>query len=176
MALSKIAPPTRTVAQPLPKVMRLKRAHFDYGGGAPMADASELAEHIHTGPIKSQVKGRTDHIPLTVPAGSFVVPADVISGMGQGNSDAGHLELAKRFNLTPGTGAYSHGGGVSRTLARGPGVRILAAGGEHVISPNDVRKVGGGNLDKGHKKLDKFVVEERKKIINTMKKLPGPTK
>jgi hypothetical protein len=162
----KIAPPPRTVAMPLPKVMRLKRAHFDYGGAAPFASASDLGERIHTGPIKSQVKGRTDHIPLTVPAGSFVVPADVISGMGQGNSDAGHLELTKRFNLTPGTNTY----------ARGGGVKILAAGGEHVIAPHDVRRHGGGDIDKGHAKFDKFVVEERKKIIKTMKKLPGPTK
>lgn len=162
----KIAPPTRTVAQPLPKVMRLKRAHFDYGGAAPFASSSELGERIHTGPIKSQVKGRTDHIPLTVPGGSFVVPADVVSGLGQGNSDAGHLELAKRFNLTPGTNTYSRGGSV----------KILAAGGEHVIAPHDVRRLGRGNIDKGHEKLDKFVVDERKKIINTMKKLPGPTK
>jgi hypothetical protein len=149
--------------------MRLKRAHFAMGGGspdAPDADASELAELLHTGPIKSHVKGRTDHIPISVPSGAYVVPADVVSGMGQGNSDAGHLALAQRFNLTPGRTTY----------ARGGGVKIMAAGGEHVIDAVDVRRIGGGNLDRGHEKLDKFVVDERKKIVKTMQKLPGPKK
>ena len=167
MALG-ITPPSRTVAEPLGRTMRLKRAHFASGGAsgadAPYADASELAELLHTGPIKSHVKGRTDHIAMTVPSGAYVVPADVISGMGQGNSDAGHLALAQRFGLTPGR------------YARGGGIKIMAAGGEHVIGPDDVRRIGGGNLDRGHEKLDKFVVEERKKLVNTLRKLPGPKK
>lgn len=170
-APGKIAPPSRTVAEPLARTMRLKRAHFASGGSgsstvAPYADASDLAELLHTGPIKSQVKGRTDHIPISVPSGAYVIPADVVSGMGQGNSDAGHVALAQRFNLTPGRTSY----------ARGGGVKIMAAGGEHVIDPADVRKRGRGNLDKGHEFFDKFVVEERKKIVKTLRKLPGPKK
>lgn len=133
---------------------------------APMSTQSTLADRIHVGPIKSHVKGRTDHIPVTVAPGSFVVPADVVSGMGQGNSDAGHLALQQRFGLTEQSPYFSRGGGVP----------ILVAGGEHVISPRDCARIGKGKLDDGHKRLDDFVVEERKKIVNTMKKLPGPKK
>jgi len=32
---------------------------------------------LHTGPIHSPVAGRTDHLPMHVPAGSYVIPADL---------------------------------------------------------------------------------------------------
>ncbi len=44
----------------------------------------------HQGAIKSSVPGRTDKLNLNVAAGSSVVPSDVVSGLGQGNTDAGH--------------------------------------------------------------------------------------
>jgi hypothetical protein len=133
---------------------------------APMSAQSDLANLIHVGPIESHVKGRTDHIPISVAPGSYVMPADVVSGMGQGNTRAGHLALRKRFNLTSGAPAFARGGGIP----------ILAAGGENVISPRDCTRIGGGKIEEGHKRLDKFVVDERKKIVETMKKLPGPKK
>jgi len=53
-------------------------------------------------------------------------------------------------------------------------VEIVAAGGEYVIDPRDVTKIGGGDIDHGHEILDHFVTEYRKKTINTLKNLPGP--
>lgn len=41
------------------------------------------------GLISSPVPGRTDRIPMDVPSGSYVIPADIVSGMGQGNTEAG---------------------------------------------------------------------------------------
>ena len=38
----------------------------------------------HVGPIHSSVAGRTDHLPMHVPSGSYVIPADIISAMGEG--------------------------------------------------------------------------------------------
>jgi hypothetical protein len=52
---------------------------------------------LHTGPIRSAVAGRTDHIPLTVPGGSYVLPADHISHMGQNNTEAGLVKAAHVF-------------------------------------------------------------------------------
>src|SRR5262245_10938776 len=54
--------------------------------------------------IHSSVAGRTDRIPMNVRAGSYVIPADVVSGLGQGNTTAG----AKMWGemLSHATGPY----------------------------------------------------------------------
>jgi hypothetical protein len=49
---------------------------------------------VHKGPIHSAVAGRTDHLPMHVASGSYVIPADIISAMGEGNSMAG-FKVAK---------------------------------------------------------------------------------
>ncbi len=60
----------------------------------------------HSGPIHSAVAGRTDHLPMHVASGSYVIPADIISAMGEGNSMAG-FKVAKDIfsghNQTAGT-------------------------------------------------------------------------
>ena len=49
---------------------------------------------VHKGAIHSSVAGRTDHLPIHVASGSYVIPADIISAMGEGNSMAG-FKVAK---------------------------------------------------------------------------------
>ena len=48
----------------------------------PMFHAPRLATlhgpKLHTGPIHSKVAGRTDYLPMHVPSGSYVIPADII--------------------------------------------------------------------------------------------------
>ena len=53
---------------------------------------------------------------------------------------------------------------------------IVAAGGEYVIHPEDVARVGDGSMDDGHRVLDEFVKQMRAKTVQTLKKLPGPKK
>ena len=55
-------------------------------------------------------------------------------------------------------------------------VSILAAGGEFVISPHHVARLGGGDIGEGHRRLDKWVVETRKKIVDKMKSLKPPAR
>jgi hypothetical protein len=55
-------------------------------------------------------------------------------------------------------------------------IPIIAAGGEYVIHPDQVREVGHGDLEAGHKVLDRFVIHTRKKHIETLKKLKPPKK
>lgn len=66
----------------------------------------------HSGPIHSAVAGRTDHLPMHVASGSYVIPADIISAMGEGNSMAG-FKVAKDIfsapNRTAGTPYGEHG-------------------------------------------------------------------
>lgn len=142
----------------------------------------------HKGPIHSAVAGRTDHLPMHVKSGSYVIPADIISAMGEGNTMAGFKTAKRIFGGTPYTGKggpYGQGStpyGAAMPRADGGEamgdelVPIVAAGGEYVITPEEVIMIGGGNLDHGHKILDSFVKKMREKTIKTLKKLPGPKK
>lgn len=170
------------------------RPHFQSGGVV--------------GPLLDAGPGRTDTIPIGVPPGSYVIPADVVSGMpgAQGNSLAGHVALNKMINALPlvpdkapygadtpqltrsatipGLSTQHHlmrdeldkhkGGKVSEE--GGKPIDILAAGGEHVLSPEEVTRIGAGNLERGHAILDEFVKTVRKRNIKELQKLPGPVR
>ena len=122
---------------------------------------------VHIGPIHSPVAGRTDHLPMHVPSGSYVIPADIVSSLGEGNTMAGFRAVKMMFKGAP-YGAYAAGGGV------GEPVPIVAAGGEYVLTPDEVMWSGKGDLDAGHRALDKWITDTRQELINTLKKLPGP--
>lgn len=128
------------------------------------------ATKLHTGAIKAPIAGRTDHLPMHVPSGSYVVPADIVSAIGEGNTAHGFdiIDHMVRQRLA--------GGGDVDAPAEGSPVAIVAAGGEYVIPPEAVMGFGDGNLDAGHKALDEWVKAERANTINTLKKLPGPKK
>ena len=131
----------------------------------PQAQAST----VHLGPIHSPVAGRTDHLPMHVPSGSYVIPADIVSSLGEGNTMAGYRAVKMMFREAP-KGAYAAGGGV------GEPVPIVAAGGEYVLSPDEVIWAGKGDLDAGHRALDNWITGTRKELIKTLQKLPGPKK
>jgi hypothetical protein len=121
---------------------------------------------VHHGPIPSPVAGRTDHLPMHVSSGSYVIPADIVSALGEGNTMNG-------FKIIDDMNAEHRDDG---RFANGGTVPIVAAGGEYVIPPHVVAGVGKGSLDTGHKVLDEFVKHVRAKTIKTLKKLPGPKK
>ena len=292
------------------------RLHRADGGGVETPETPSVpSTKFHVGPIHSGVSGRTDHLPMTVESGSYVLPADIVSAGGEGNTLAGFRVLRRTFGGAPyGVSApygqkggvyglpvtyaaggkvrasgvmflspekqvlllrragenhkgewafpaghiekgetperaarretqeeagYDHDGGLSpfmhsdsqgvefttylahsqrftpklneehdgamwvdpeaaqRDLPLHPGVKaalaklgsrrvekagggeasgvpIVAAGGEHVLSPDQVRRVGNGDLDTGHRVLDAFVKRVRKELIGTLSKLPGP--
>lgn len=128
------------------------------------------ATKLHTGAIKAPVAGRTDHLPMHVPSGSYVIPADIISAIGEGNTAHGFdiIDYMVKQRM-------ASGGDVEATGNEEP-VAIVAAGGEYVIPPDAVRGFGGGDLDTGHKALDGWVKSERANTIKTLKSLPGPQK
>lgn len=148
-----------------------QRRNRAFGGAnyTPWYIRSKARNIGHVGPLHSIVGGRTDHIPLDVPVGSYVVPADIVSGLGQGNTQNGLAVLSRMFHSGPyGMPLRANGGNVKGS------VPIMAAGGEFVVPPDAVSRVGGGDLDRGHKILDKWVVETRKKHVKTLRNLPGP--
>ena len=142
------------------------------------SDVPDRAAHdsrAHVGPIHAAVAGRTDHLNMHVPAGSYVIPADIVSALGEGNTDAGldvldslcHDHNSNSGNMRSKSDKNSN----DRSLAP-----IVAAGGEYVIPPSVVTSVGGGDIDHGHNLLDDLVVLARKDLIKTLSKLPSPKK
>lgn len=141
------------------------------------------ATHFHKGPIHSPVAGRTDHLPLTVASGSYVLPADHVSSHGEGNTIAGFRTIRRMFGGLPYSGGKMPYGGDSgpygEPLPKADGgsthgVEIVAAGGEYVVPPEDVLKVGNGDLEVGHRVLDEWVKRSRKEHVKTLSNLPGP--
>lgn len=142
-----------------------------------------------TGYLHGSTSGRADHILTTAPAGSYVVPADVISGLGEGNSLAGAAVMQRILATGPGGTPLPHAGARS-TMPRPPAAPQVAKGGtvpggdkptpvalshgEFVISPEHVAHWGEGDLSRGHRIFDTFVLEMRKQLIKTLQKLPGP--
>jgi len=151
-----------------------------------MAQGGHTTTTMHVGPIHSSVAGRTDHLPMIVPRSSYVIPADIISASGEGNTMAGFKHAKRVFEGEPYTGAkmpYSgqptpYGADMPHRASGGAesGVPIVAAGGEYVISPEAVAKIGNGDMELGHAALDLFVKKMRSKTIKTLQKLPGPKK
>lgn len=142
---------------------------------------------VHSGPIHSAVAGRTDHLPMHVESGSYVIPADIVGGMGEGNTIAGFKHLRRIFGGQPYGGSampYGASGGPygepvphatgGETDGQTPSVPIVAAGGEYVLTPREVLQAGDGDLDMGHRVLDEFVKRMRTELVKTLKGLPGP--
>lgn len=172
------------------------------GGGFNMAQGPQLnppwfekneVRGLHVGPVLSAVPGRTDNHQVKVPAGSYVLPAQHVASMGQGNTLAGMSVASKMFGGPYGASApkIAHGagaprppkafGGFSSGGAQGAHghhyepVPVDISGGEFVIPPwVIVRRYG--SLKKGHAALDKWVMATRKKEIETQKRLPPPAK
>jgi len=149
---------------------RKTRPHRAFGGHTPafMQNPVPGAEVIHEGPIHSPVSGRTDHLPMHVASGSYVIPADIISAMGEGNTMSGFKQMNQILNGAKAT-PKANSGPI-------PSVPIVAAGGEYVVTPHEVSWAGDGNMDDGHAAFDGFVLGQRAKTIKTLKALPGPKK
>lgn len=135
---------------------------------------------VFHGPLKAAIPGRTDRLPIHVYSGSYVLPADIVSSLAEGNTEAGY-EVIKRMIEDQ----KSRGGSVNMTQKYGlhghfhhprSVVPVIVAGGEYILTPEEVEVFGEGDLNTGHKVLDSFVKSQRKNTIKTLKKLPGPAK
>ncbi len=195
--------------QALAAAYRTQRESRANGGVAGMASGGSTnfatwyvrqeARGMHEGPILGSIPGRTDHMPLKVASGSYILPAAHVSSMGQGNTNAGFATLGHMFGMGPygsgkpmgmsrgmgmpkapplpkfGLGGMSDVGG-ARGEEGGEPVDIMAASGEFTIPPRIVKKIGKGDLKHGHAILDAWVMKRRKTEIKTLRKLPPPAK
>ena len=149
----------------------------------------------------SSIPGRTDRIPMRAAPGSYVLPADVVSGLGQGNTHAGARMWGQAIMASAGpAGVGTMGmrrGSIPKAsvprMGRGLGatatskgfaqggdvdedgyVPIVTAGGEVLIDPEIVAALGNGSEMMGKRKLADSVLKVRKQVINELKKLPKP--
>lgn len=134
------------------------------------------------GLVASKTAGRADRISTGIKPNSFVIPADVVSGVGEGNTSNGAELLHKMFGLKPGTTPYVGASPISSEsvgFANGgvaQDVPVLLSGGEYVVHPDSVKRLGNGDLSEGHKILHKFVTMSRQKNIQKLKRLKPPKK
>jgi hypothetical protein len=157
--------------------------HIPHAPRVPRVPKAPAPMKMHTGPIHSAVAGRTDHLPTHVPSGSYVIPADIVSSMGEGNTMAGFKNIRRMFSGAPyGVGApYGQTDGVYGQMGHADGgavkgVPCVLAGGEYVLAPHEVHWAGNGDMKAGHRVLDDFVKQYRAKTIKTLSNLPGPRK
>lgn len=145
---------------------------------------------VFEGPIVSAVPGRTDDHPMDVASGSYVLPSSHVASLGEDNTMAGmaHLKkigphgIRKLAHAAPGAAGivrkHKAKGGIVRSAGGSTGapIPIAAAGGEVVMPPHDVSVVGDGDIDLGHRLLDNWIVQGRKKHISVLKGLAPPAR
>jgi hypothetical protein len=169
---------------------------MQFGGTPSWVARREALNLMHTGPIQSIVPGRTDRHSMAVPSGSYVLPSATVAHIGQSNTNAGQAILSRMFghNGPYGMGAMRMGKGMglpkppklqpvmtSKGGARtdhhvGTPVDVVTAGGEFVVPPEIVARIGNGSIDNGHRVLDEFVKRIHKKSAKEIANLPGPAK
>ena len=138
-------------------------------------DVARKAKHrakggrVHVGAIIGKTGGRADKRPMHVPDGAYVLTADHVSGLGDGNTHAGMAILDKMFPNS----AKVHTDEYPAKRASGGKVPIYAADGEYVVHPQDIRD-RYGNLDHGHKILDAWQTNARQYLIKTLASLDPP--
>lgn len=142
------------------------------------ADVQKPSIPHRGGLLHSDGAGRTDILNRDVEAGSYVIPADVVSALGDGNTMAGARvldqmmaepqEKPQQFMNVP----QPNYAPPSRGEAPVP---IVAAGGEYIVSKAAII-AKFGSLDSGHDSLDEFVKMVRAKNVKKLSSLPAPRK
>lgn len=190
-------------AAPLARGGTVRRA---IGGGMtamPSWTKLEARGENSSGFLHGTTPGRADSVQTAAPPGAYVIPADVIAGLGEGNSLAGARVADQIFGSgphgitqarsSPKLSAPRPPPAFRESIARGGPVKIfpekeMARGGsadatpvklshgEYVVGTHHVLRLGQGDLKTGHRILDKWVETQRKKQIEKLKSLPGPVK
>jgi hypothetical protein len=114
-----------------------------------------------TGALVGNTGGRADKLKTAVRPGSHIVPADVVSHHGEGNTLAG-FEVMKRI--------FGDDKPEPAAMAAGGEVPVYLSDGEYAVSPEGVARYGG------HEKIDQFILASRAQAIETLKRLPPPAK
>jgi hypothetical protein len=98
----------------------------------------------------------------------FILPADFVSHVGNGSSEAGLRLLAEKYGAEPIKGA---GDGMSDSIPTtiGGTQEARVANEEAFIPPEEVKRIGGGDAEKGAKKLYAMMDRVREERTGTTK-------
>ena len=113
-------------------------------------------------------KGQDDRVPTTLREGDFVLTADVVSSLGDGNSRAGANILQQMINQVSST---QHPTLVKKINNSAAPIKALVSDGEFVVPKNVVLAVGQGDLDKGARVFQNLMKKVRNSK-NDKNKLP----
>jgi hypothetical protein len=103
-----------------------------------------------------------------------VIPADIVSGVGEGNTEAGARRLAAKIRTgqlpsVPRLAAGGLAGGEDPDM-----VEIRVSGGEFMVWPESVSRLGGGDHEAGASRLDQFIAGIRAHVQQKAASMPGP--
>jgi hypothetical protein len=136
-----------------------KKMKFSRGGSAfPKHEIDLEIENLDTPHdsffAEGETGGQQDNVHVDLPHGSFVLDANTVSAVGDGNSIAGRNKIREMLNrLNVGIGEITN-----QTKL----VPAAISSGEFTIYPHHVSALGDGDLKAGHKKLKSFVKNLRK--------------
>jgi hypothetical protein len=139
---------------------------FARGGSVDGADVHGRA--FNQGLIDRPSDGRADNHTVMLRVNSYVIPADVVSALGDGNTMAGSKKLDQLCAQTPAMG-HARGG-----LAHDRKTKVRVSGGEYVVPPEKVAGIGGGDAKRGAMVLDRDIDMIRKRTAAKVSNLPGP--
>jgi len=121
-------------------------------------------------------RGASVNVRVLTAAGAITVsgPGDVIvvnknGGAAHGGAHSGRLPSAYQEPTPNVNSGFAGGGRPSHT-------KIIAASGEYLVPPAKVAALGGGDMDKGHKIIDAFIMKVRNKTKKELRKLKPPKK
>lgn len=100
------------------------------------------------GYIDGDTGGQDDDVHMDIPEGAFVLDANTVAQLGDGNNKAGRTKLDKMFG---GINKFSHPAEVKRS------VKAAVSNGEYIVYPAGVNKVGNGNNKAGAHELKQMV-------------------
>jgi hypothetical protein len=132
------------------------------------------------GLIHSATPGRADLVPAKLRRGSYIIPADVVSGLGEGNTMAGaqmlHSSLPEAAAMaSAGRVAMAGGGLAGEGAAEDPDdLEVRLSGGEYQVAPDQVLALGRGDVREGAKALDELVHAVRAKTRASLDRMPPP--
>lgn len=120
--------------------------------------------------IDHDTPGRADAVKTEVVHGTYIFPADIVSGLGEGNSLAGRKQLDAMIAKVPEIPVGSARGGIVSNSK----IKVALSGGEYAAPPKVAYHLGHGDVERGADELDKRVMHTRHLLTQHQARLPGP--
>jgi hypothetical protein len=130
------------------------------------ADGGRVSAHKFargSGLFSGSAPGRADTVSTMLLPGGHVVPADVVAGLGEGNTAAGAKRLQHSISRAPKVKHTAHGA-----------TPVKVSSGEFYIHPAHVAALGGGDLDKGHEALRQMAAHVRQNVVQHATTVDAP--